>query len=125
MKLFTLLSFAVLHAAVAFAQSDCSNPLSLTICPDIYLTAQSNAGMGDDGPSGCNIAGEDVVYKISITSAAAKLFVSVVNASASMQLSLQSGTCGTGSCSSVTVPAGSTNTSFTLNSSTVYYLWVD
>src|SRR5689334_8866429 len=80
------------------AQQNCSNPVPVTVCPSVYLSAQTNAGMLDDATSTCNIAGEDLVYDISCPNGASMIFVSIVNASAPLLVYLQTGTCGTGAC---------------------------
>ncbi|MBL0341089.1 MAG: hypothetical protein IPP71_09290 [Bacteroidetes bacterium] len=110
------------------AQSDCSNPTQIPICPSIMLLNETNAGMGDDAPAPCNIAGEDVVYELSAPNGARQLYVSVVNATGPMTLLLEEMVCGTGLCSSTTIPAGNSNLTFNVsnfNTINTFYLWTD
>ena len=98
----------------------------VTVCPAVYLTNQTNAGMLNDATSGCNIVGEDLVYKISANLATQRIFVSIVNATASLRIYLETGgTCGSGSCTSKLVPSGNSNWTFNVAGYTTYYLWVD
>jgi hypothetical protein len=107
------------------AQSNCANPLSIAICPSVYLANQTNAGMGDDATGSCNITGEDVVYEISAPDSTVEIFVSIVNASDSLQLSLETSFCGNGVCSLMVVPPGNSNIIFNVVPANLYYLWVD
>lgn len=107
------------------AQQNCSNPTLITICPDVSLNNQTNAGMIDDATASCNIPGEDVLYEINVVNGAAVIYVSVTNAIAPMLLNLETGTCGSGSCSSIPVPPGDKNFTFNVTAATSYFLWVD
>jgi len=109
---------------LGFSQQNCSNPLNVVICPDVLLTGQTNLGMLDDAPPACNLPGEDLVYKVSITNGAQKLFVSVLNATFPMRLILQQNGCN-GSCNSYSVPAGNSNMNFTVTPSASYFVWLD
>src|SRR6185436_8538634 len=108
-----------------YAQSNCASPTKINICPATYLANETNLGKGDDAPAPCNIAGEDVVYEISAPNGAGKIFVSITNASAPLNLSLELTTCGNGVCNQQTVAAGNSNVTFNVASTSLYYLWVD
>jgi len=110
------------------AQSNCSNPTVINICPSLLLLGETNAGMGDDATAPCNIAGEDVLYQISAPNGARQLYVAVVNSTGPMTLLLEEMVCGTGLCSSTSIPAGSSNLTLNVsnpNTITTLYLWVD
>lgn len=107
------------------AQSNCMTPTSLQICPPVTLLHETNFNKGDDAPFPCNLAGEDVVYRIGAPNGASKLFVSFANATSPLRVSVQEGTCGTSVCNSQTAPAGNSNLTFNVSNAAVYYLWVD
>ncbi len=109
---------------VSFSQTNCSNPIQVDICPSVMLTGQTNAGMLDDAPIGCNITGEDLVYEIFAPNGADKIYFAVVNASSPLNISLET-SCGSGLCQSTSVGAGNTNGSFSVTPSSYYYVWVD
>ncbi|HKR03128.1 MAG TPA: T9SS type A sorting domain-containing protein [Bacteroidia bacterium] len=113
------------NSAALFAQSNCANPTKINICPSANLVGETNSGMGDDAPAACNIAGEDVVYEISAPNGAQQLYVSIKNATAPLNLSVELTTCGNGVCSQQVVPSGNTNVTFTVASASIYYLWID
>ncbi len=118
--------FTIHHSL--WAQSNCSNPTYVNICPSVLLPGETNAGMGDDAPAPCNIAGEDVLYQISAPNGARQLYVSIVNSTGPMNLLLEEMVCGTGLCSSTSIPAGSSNLTFNVtnpNTITTLFLWVD
>jgi hypothetical protein len=108
-----------------YSQQNCSNPIQLTICPTVCFANQTNAGMGDDAPSGCNLSGEDVLYEIYVPNGADGLFISITGASGPLVLTLQQDSCGNSPCNSVNTIAGNSNVSFTNPASAYYYLWVD
>lgn len=109
----------------AEAQSNCMTPTSIQICPPVTLMYETNFNKGDDAPFPCNLAGEDVVYRIGAPNGASKLFVSFANATSPLRVSVQEGTCGTSVCNSQTAPAGNSNLTFNVSNALVYYLWVD
>ncbi len=111
-----------------WAQSNCSNPTFINICPSVLLIGETNAGMGDDAPAPCNMAGEDVLYQISAPNGARQLYVSIVNSTGPMKLLLEEMVCGTGLCSSTSIPAGNSNLTLSVsnpNTITTLFLWVD
>ncbi len=110
----------------ADAQNNCSNPLQVNICPSVYLTNQTNAGMGDDitGAS-CNITGEDVLYEVNITNGADRLFVSVRNATGPFKIFAEN-TCGAcASLGSIYTTTGSCNLNVSPANSSTVFVWVD
>jgi hypothetical protein len=110
------------------AQSNCSNPTLINICPSVLLSGETNAGMGDDAPVPCNIPGEDKLYQISAPNGARQLYVSIVNSTGPMTLLLEEMVCGTGLCSSTSIPAGNSNLTLNVsnpNTITTLFLWVD
>jgi hypothetical protein len=121
--LLPLLFFSTISLKI-FSQNNCSNPVQVDICPSVYLTNQTNAGMGDDMPGVCNITGEDVVYRISAPNGADNISVSVINSSGPFLLTLSTSTC-TGSCTSYNLGAGNSNVVFPAVSASTYFLWVD
>ena len=126
MKKFSkLIVFFLFCSQQNHAQQNCSNPTLITICPDVSLTNETNAGMIDDATASCNIPGEDVLYEINVLNGAAVIYVSVTNASAPMLLNLETGTCGSGLCISIPVPTGDKNFTFNVTAATSYFLWVD
>ncbi len=124
-KITLLIILSQFFSQSLFPQSNCGSPLNIGICPSVNLTNQTNAGMGDDAQSGCNITGEDVVYEIPAPNGADKIYVTVENASGPLQVSIELDSCGTGSCSALQLPAGNSEVSFNVTSTSVYYLWVD
>jgi len=123
----TLLFFAFFlsHSGLLFSQATCSNPLQVELCPSVMLTGQTNAGMGDDAPSACNVPGEDVVYELHAPNGAEEIFISVTNASSSLTLSMEQQTCNGALCDSRMVSPGNSSLSFRVNSTNFYYIWVD
>lgn len=109
----------------AEAQSNCFTPTSLQICPPVTFYYETNYNKGDNAPFPCNLAGEDVVYRIGAPNGATKLFVSFANATSALRVSVQEGSCGTSVCNSQTAPAGNSNLIFNVSNNLVYYLWVD
>jgi|GEM_PF-1034148 len=107
------------------AQQNCSNPLPVTLCPSTYLAGQTNAGMLNDCPAGCNIAGEDLVYRIAANIATQRIYVSFTGVTNTMRMILQSGSCGAAACSFFNVYSGSSNFTLNVSGNTVYYLWID
>lgn len=106
------------------AQANCSNPLVVDICPPVYLTGQTNAGMLNDAPLPCNITGEDLVYQINAPNGTDKLFVNILNATASMKVWVSLNTC-TASCSYKNAYAGNNYLTFNVSSVNTYFLWID
>jgi hypothetical protein len=123
-NLFTF-SFFIFLSAGLIAQNNCSNPLVVSVCPAATLTNQTNAGMGDDGTSGCNIIGEDVVYKLQTPASTQKIFVSVTNVSSAMRVYLERLNCGTGLCNSYYVYSGNNNLTFFVTPASVFYVHID
>lgn len=107
-----------------YAQTNCSNPKKVNICPSVLLMGQTNAGMLDDAPAGCNLPGEDVVYEIFAPNGIDKFYYAIVNASSPLTISIET-SCGSGTCQSTAIGAGNTNGSFTVTSSSYYYVWID
>src|SRR3954465_2194417 len=95
-KYLLLIVVLLSNSTVQFAQSNCANPTKINICPSAHLINETNLGMGDDAPATCNITGEDVVYEISAPNGAQQLYISIMNATAPLQLSLELNTCGNG-----------------------------
>ncbi len=126
MKNFYLLIAAFLSIPLElFSQASCSNPLRVDLCPSIYLANQTNAAMGDDMPGSCNIAGQDLVYEINAPNGADNIFVSIINASAPLIVTVINSTCTNSGCSSRIVGSGNSNLIFPVSSVPTYYLWVD
>jgi len=125
MKKLFLISSCCLLMQPAFSQTNCSNPVSLLVCPSVVLTNQTNGGMIDDSPGPCNIAGEDLVYEIVAPNGAQQLFISVVNATAGMQLSVEADTCGGSGCNTLVVGPGNSNVYFNLAAAGFCYVWID
>lgn len=121
--LFPLICF--FYFAQTHAQNNCSNPTPVTICPSVYLAAETNAGMGDDATAPCNIAGEDVVYEITVNNGAQNIYVSIINATSPYTIILEQSSCNSGICNSKSLPAGNSNTTFPVAPSGIFYLWVD
>jgi hypothetical protein len=115
----------LLFSVNAEAQSNCMTPTSLQICPSVTLMYETNFNKGDNAPFPCNLAGEDVVYRIGAPNGASKLFVSFANATSPLRVSVQEGSCGTSVCNSQNAPAGNSNLVFNVSNALVYYLWVD
>src|SRR3569832_1026818 len=88
------------------AQPDCSHPVVATICPGACFINQTNAAMGDDAPAACNLAGNDVLYRVNVAVGTAHLFVSVSNASAALRLIVEHDTCLDTGCVSSNVASG-------------------
>ena len=107
------------------SQSNCSNPSQVTVCPGVYLTGQTNAGMGNNAPSPCNITGEDIAYRVNVPGGASRLYVSIISATGSLRLIVQADTCGTSSCSSSSVSAGTNTRTFLISALNYYTVWVD
>ena len=120
-----LSALLILFITRAFPQANCINPLNVSICPSVYLSNQTNAGMLDDAPSNVNYIGEDLVYKIAAPASASKLYVSIVNLTGFAHLSLKSAFCGAITFSTTNIIAGNTNLSFNLVSGGPYFLFVD
>jgi hypothetical protein len=120
-----LSALLIIFILKAFPQSNCSNPLNVSICPSVYFTNQTNFGMLDDAPSNVNYVGEDLVYKIATPANAGKLYLSIVNLTGFTHLSLKSAFCGAFAFSTTNINAGNTNLSFNLVSGGPYYLFVD
>ncbi len=110
---------------LAWSQANCSSPNRVDICPTVYLANQTNAGMMDDAPVSCNIPGEDLVYEIFAPNQALHIFVSLMNATGPLKLSIKSGNCLDTTCNSYFAPTGNSSFSFTVDSSDFYYVWVD
>ncbi len=115
----------ILFPFSAWSQGNCSSPIQVDICPGVYLINQTNAGMLDDAPAPCNIPGEDLVYEISAPNQAMHIFVSLMNATGPLKLSVKSGNCSDTTCNSYFAPVGNSAFSFTVDSSNYYYLWID
>ncbi len=107
------------------AQSNCQNPLPVVICPSVFLANQTNAGMADDAPAMINIAGEDLVYEITVTNGAATIFVSIINSNAPLRLTLLPNICSSGSGSVRFASTGDSNFNFFASNSNIFYLWID
>src|SRR6185436_11618988 len=120
-----LIFLLLLLSLALIAQNNCSNPLPVNICPSTYLPAQTNAGMGDDNPTACNIYGNDIVYRINAPNGADHIYISIINASDTMTVSLLSGNCSSGTCLSSGVLPGLSNLVFNVSSVSTYYLWID
>src|ERR1043166_4417160 len=125
MKKILLVICGVIFAQIVSAQSNCSSPTVVSICPSICRVGETNVGMGDDAPAPCNIAGEDVVYQINAPNGAQTIFLSIMNATGPLRTWVTPNTCGSGTCSSVAVGAGNTNLSLPVTYANVYYLWID
>ena len=123
-----ILPSVVLFLACIFntsAQQNCSNPLNVSLCPPTTLTNQTNAGMLNDVVNPCNIAGEDLVYRMVTSATTQRMYVSFTNVTSTMKMSLQSGTCGGGGCSSWNVYSGNSNFTINVLANTTYFLWID
>lgn len=120
-----LLSFLCVLPFQLFSQANCNNPVQVTLCPAATLTNQTNAGMLDDSPVPCNIAGEDLVYEIYAPNNAQRIHVSLINSTGPSRLTLKTGSCLATSCYTRTANAGNSNHSFTVSPSNYYYLWID
>src|SRR5262245_33965299 len=107
-----LLFTGLLLAQPASAQQNCSNPVLVELCSTGTLLNQTNAGMLNDFPSACNISGEDLVYKLHASgNNTRRIFVSVMNATGTLRVSLQTA-CGSGSCLQYSLSSGNSNISF-------------
>ncbi len=124
-KCFLLCIIYFLHQGTLFSQNNCSNPLPVTICPSVYLSNQTNAGMGDDAPVPYNSVGEDLVYQINIINGASTIYVSIINSNATLKLTMLPGSCSTGSTYSRLSYAGSRNFNFYVGNQATCYLWID
>ncbi len=124
-KHFTLSLLAIIYSLALFAQSDCSNPAQVTLCPDVYLAHQTNANMNDDAPTIFNIVGEDVVYQINVPATTIRLNISIVNASGPYKGSLLKNLCTNSPITSSINVAGSRNNIYNISGSTTYYYWID
>jgi hypothetical protein len=124
-KCFLLCIIYFLHQGDLFSQNNCSNSLSVTICPSVYLANQTNAGMGDDAPVPYNSVGEDLVYQINIINGASTIYVSIINSNATLKLTMLPGSCSTGSTYSRLSYAGSRNFNFYVGNQATCYLWID
>lgn len=125
---FLIFACSILIQQSLWAQSNCSNPTLVNICPSVLLTGETNAGMGDDAPAPCNIPGEDVLYQISAPNGARQLYVSIINSTGPMTLLLEEMVCGTGLCSSTSISGGNSNLTLNIsnpNTITTLFLWVD
>ncbi len=124
-RLIGILLLSLTHPLTLGAQISCSNPIPVDLCPSVYLTHQTNAGMQDDAPASCNISGEDLVYEIFAPNGALHIYISVMNATGSMKITLNTGNCSAGTCYSFNAPIGDSYLAFNVSSSNYYYLWVD
>ncbi len=124
-KYFILFVIYFLQQSELFSQNNCSNPLPVTICPTVYLVNQTNAGMGDDAPVPYNSVGEDLVYQINITNNASTVYISIINATTTLKLTMLPGSCSTGSTYSRLSPAGNRNFNFYVSNQATCYLWID
>jgi len=120
----TFIALCFFYLSQISAQSNCGNPYQVTICPNVYLTGQTNAGMGDDAPAACNIAGEDIVYRVNVPGGATRLHV-MVNSNGPLKLMVQSDTCGSNSCSSFVLGTGTNNRTFIITAANYYTVCVD
>ena len=121
--LVSLLLLGPVFFLTGLAQQNCSNPLVVELCSGTTLTNQTNAGMLDDNPASCNIAGEDVLYKLHATGTTTRLYIAVRNASGGYRLSLQN-SCGA-SCSTFLGNAGSGTFTYYVLPASYYYIWMD
>lgn len=124
-KMCLLLSFPLLTSYIAFSQANCSNPFQVNICPSIYLSNQTNAGMGDDAPSSCNFFGEDLVYEINTQHGARTVYISITNSTSILRLSVLSTSCNSGTANTRIVSAGNSNSYFAVQNVSQCYLWID
>lgn len=124
-KHFILSLLAILFSLALFAQSNCNNPTQVTLCPDVYLSQQTNANLLDDAPASFNIAGEDVVYQINVPASTTRLHISVVNASGPYKGSLLKNSCTNSPLTSSTNLSGSRNNTYNISGSTTYFYWID
>ncbi len=116
---------ALLFSHELFSQTNCSSPYVLNICPDVYLSNQSNLAMIDDAPALYNIAGEDIVYQINVPITTTKLFLTVVSATGPYRATLAKTNCNSTPTYSANQSAGSSNFYFTVSNATTYYFWID
>lgn len=125
-KSLTFIALCFFSLTESTAQSNCSNPYVVTVCPGVYLAGQTNAGMGNDAPSLCNLTGEDIVYRVYVPGGASKLYVSIISASGSLRLIVQADTCGSGvACTSSAVSSGTSTRTFNITAVNYYTVWVD
>jgi hypothetical protein len=112
-------------SASLFAQTNCSNPKIINLCPAVHLVGETNAGMIDDVTMPCNLPGEDVLYQINAPNGAGHIYISILNATAPLECTLEQSSCGSGNCSTQLLGAGSSNLNFTVANATQYFLWVN
>ncbi|HNR20865.1 MAG TPA: T9SS type A sorting domain-containing protein [Bacteroidia bacterium] len=125
MKLALCLFSLLLSIATSSAQTNCSNPKVINLCPAVHLIGETNAGMIDDVTMPCNLPGEDVLYQINAPNGAGHIYVSILNATGDLECTLEQGSCGSGNCSSQFLGAGSSNINFTVANATQYFLWIN
>ncbi len=124
-KIITFVSLYFCFSYLVTAQSNCSNPTSVNICPSTILVGETNGGKGDNAPLACNKPGEDVVYRLNAPNGASQIFVSVLNATGPFTLLLEPLNCGSGSCVSKSLSSGNSNTTFGVGNFNTYFVWVD
>lgn len=125
-KNLTFIALCFFFVTNSSAQANCSNPYVVTLCPSVYLTGQTNAGMGNDAPPACNITGNDVVYRVYVPGGASQLYVSIGNATGTLRLIVQADTCGAGgSCSISSVTTSNATRTFNIPAANYYSVWVD
>jgi len=116
---------AILFSLDLFSQTNCSSPYVVNICPDVYLTNQTNLNMLNDAPASYNISGEDIVYQINVPITTTKLFLTVVGATGPYRASLIKTNCNGTPVYSANQTGGSSNFYFTVSNATSYYFWID
>lgn len=124
-KLIIILLLSLVQPSILDAQISCANPIQVDLCPSVYLTHQTNAGAQDDAPSACNISGEDLVYEIFAPQSALHIYISVMNATGAMKLTLNTGSCTAATCNTYNILPGNSTIAFNVSSANYYYLWVD
>lgn len=125
-KLTLIIIIATLNIKYAGAQSNCSHPSLINICPSQYLPSESNAGMGDDAPPGVNIPGEDVLYEIHVPLTTSRIFVTLItNLASPIKATLLKDSCKSTSGVPKFFSTVLSANDWTVSGSTVYWLWVD
>lgn len=108
-----------------FSQSDCANPYHVILCPSTTLINQTNTGMGDEPRISCNMTGEDVVYDFTTGAAASRVFISIINATNSLNLILYKDSCESSQCFAHSVSSGNSIVTFNIQGSSNYLLVVE
>jgi len=122
-KIFTFTALLIACTSQAFAQQNCVTPLLITLCPATVLNGQTNLGMANDFINPCNLAGEDLVYKMTTAPNTSRIYISFSSVSAPLRATFTTN-CSINVCSYIAV-TGNVCLPFNVLGNTTYFLWID